>query len=148
MVTTLDDAARLLGPIVRRHEPIGPRTTYRVGGEAALFVLAECQADLERVSDAALASGVELLVLGRGSNLLVADAGFDGLCVVLGEAYAEIVVDPGSCSVRAGGAASYPVLARQSAAAGMAGMEWAVGIPGSVGGAVVMNAGGHGSQTG
>jgi UDP-N-acetylmuramate dehydrogenase len=146
-LTALEDAARLLGPIARRHEPIGPRTTYRVGGAAALFVLAECQSDLERVSAAAVASGVELLVLGRGSNLLVADAGFYGLCVALGEAYSEIVLDPQSCQVRAGAAAYYPVLARQSAAAAMTGMEWAVGIPGSVGGAVAMNAGGHGSQT-
>ncbi|HTX01879.1 MAG TPA: UDP-N-acetylmuramate dehydrogenase, partial [Acidimicrobiales bacterium] len=128
-------------------EPIGVRTTYRVGGAATLFVLAEQVCDLERVSAAVAATGIELLVLGRGSNLLVADAGFDGLCVTLGEPFAEIVLDPASCQVRAGGAAYYPVLARQSSAAGMAGMEWAVGIPGSVGGAVAMNAGGHGSQT-
>jgi UDP-N-acetylmuramate dehydrogenase len=143
----LEEAARLLGSIAGRDEPIGPRTTYRVGGKAALFVLARCHADLERVSAAAAASGVELLVLGRGSNLLVADAGFDGLCVALGDEYAEIVLDPEAARVRAGGAAYYPVLARRSAAAGLTGMEWAVGIPGSVGGAVAMNAGGHGSQT-
>ena len=86
-----------------------------------------------------------MLVLGKGSNLLVADGGFPGLCVRLAESFA------GSRSrhelVRAGGAAAYPVLARRTAAAGLTGLEWAVGIPGSVGGAVRMNAGGHGAET-
>lgn len=146
-MTALDEAARLLGSLARRDEAIGPRTTYRVGGASALFVLVERNEDLELVHAAVAASGVELLVLGRGSNMLVADGGFGGLCLVLGEPYAEIVLDPTTCRARAGGAAQYPVLARQSAAGGLAGMEWAVGIPGSVGGAVAMNAGGHGAQT-
>ncbi len=147
MVTALDLAAELLGPLARRDEPIGARTTYRVGGAAALSVVVERDEDLERVAAAVSGSGIEVLVIGHGSNLLVADAGFDGLCVTLGEAYGAVVVDPGRAEVRAGGAAAYPVLARQSAAAALAGLEWAVGIPGSVGGAVAMNAGGHGSQT-
>ncbi len=147
MVRALEDAAQVLGAIARRHEPIGPRTTYRVGGAAALFVSIETDEDLEAVSAAVAATGVEVLPLGRGSNLLVSDAGFDGLCVTLGEPFAGIVIDPATCTVRAGAAAHYPVLARQSAAAALSGMEWAVGIPGSVGGAVAMNAGGHGSQT-
>jgi UDP-N-acetylmuramate dehydrogenase len=88
---------------------------------------------------------VPLLVVGKGSNLLVADAGFPGLALGLGGALAGITVEPPT--VRAGGGAAYPVVARASAAAGLRGLEWAVGVPGSVGGALRMNAGGHGSET-
>ena len=86
-----------------------------------------------------------MLVLGKGSNLLVADGGFDGICVRLGEGYSQVEID--GLTVTAGGACAYPVLARRSAAAGLTGLEWAVGIPGSVGGGVRMNAGGHGAET-
>src|SRR5204863_4935590 len=77
---------------------------------------------------------------------LVADTGFAGIAVVLGEAFASIDVLEAS-AVRAGGAVQLPVLARRTAAAGLTGLEWAVGVPGSVGGAVRMNAGGHGAET-
>ena len=93
---------------------------------------------------AVAASGIDVLVVGRGSNLLVADSGFPGLVVTLGEKFATIDVD--GTTVRAGGAVSLPVLARRTAAAGLTGLEWAVGVPGSVGGGVRMNAGGHGSE--
>ena len=90
------------------------------------------------------ASGLPVLVVGRGSNLLVADRGFPGLAVVLGAFALEIEVD--GSDVVAGGAVSLPVLARKTVAAGLTGLEWAVGVPGSVGGGVRMNAGGHGSD--
>jgi UDP-N-acetylmuramate dehydrogenase len=90
------------------------------------------------------ASGLPTLVVGKGSNLLVADAGFPGVAVVLGEAFAAVDVD--GTSVRAGGAAALPVVARRTVRAGLTGFEWAVGVPGSIGGAVRMNAGGHGSD--
>jgi UDP-N-acetylmuramate dehydrogenase len=137
----------LLGETVVRDEPIGPRTTYRVGGNAAGFVLIEDEAGLERVARAVAGSGVAVLALGKGSNLLLADAGFPGLVVQLGEGFSSIDVDAGAARVAAGAGAAYPVLARRSAAAGLSGLEWAVGVPGSVGGAVRMNAGGHGSET-
>src|SRR5205823_11342215 len=73
-----------------------------------------------------------------------ADAGFDGLAVVLGETFATVEID--GAIVTAGGAAALPVVARRTAAAGLTGFEWAVGVPGSIGGAVRMNAGGHGSD--
>ena len=139
-----DVAAGMLGPLARRHVPLGPLTTYRVGGPAAVLVEASRPADLERVAAAVAASGLPVLVVGRGSNLLVADAGFPGLALVLGEGFASIEL--GESSVRAGGAVSLPVLARRTAAAGLTGLEWAVGVPGSVGGGVRMNAGGHGAD--
>jgi UDP-N-acetylmuramate dehydrogenase len=137
-------AAEVLGDAARRDVPLGPLTTYRVGGPAALLVEARSDADLARVATAVGASGAPVLVVGRGSNLLVADAGFAGIAVALGEPYADITLD--GTTVRAGGATALPVLARRTAAAGLRGLEWAVGVPGSVGGAVRMNAGGHGSD--
>ena len=136
--------APVLGDRLRRDEPLGPRTTYRVGGAAALFLEARDTDDLRRARDAVAQSGVEILVVGRGSNLLVADEGFDGLAVVLGEGFAEVAVE--QTTVVAGGSALLPVVARRSVSAGLRGFEWAVGVPGSVGGAVRMNAGGHGSD--
>jgi UDP-N-acetylmuramate dehydrogenase len=140
----LAEAARRLGPEVRHDEPLGPYTTYRVGGPAALFVRVEDEAMLARVAAAVRATGVATLVVGRGSNLLVAERGFPGLALVLGDAFAAVEVD--GARVRAGGAAALPVVARRTAKAGLRGFEWAVGVPGSVGGAVRMNAGGHGSD--
>ncbi len=124
--------------------PLGPLTTYRVGGAAALFVEARSIEDLTAAAAAVAATGVPTLVVGKGSNLLVADAGFPGLALVLGEELAAI--DVVGTAVRAGGAAALPVVARRTVRAGLTGFEWAVGVPGSIGGAVRMNAGGHGSD--
>jgi UDP-N-acetylmuramate dehydrogenase len=139
------EAAAVLGARARGDEPLGALTTYRVGGRAGLLLGAESEADVHLAAQAVQASGVPVLVLGRGSNLLVADAGFPGLVVAVGEGLAAI--DIRGTTVRAGAAASLPVLARRTAAAGLTGLEWAVGVPGSVGGAVRMNAGGHGADT-
>jgi UDP-N-acetylmuramate dehydrogenase len=126
--------------------PLGSLTTYRVGGAAALLVRVEDDDDLRSAAAVVAERGVSVLVVGKGSNLLVADRGFDGLAVVLGDAFAEVDIDDETGTVRAGGATPLPVLARRSAAAGRRGLEWAVGVPGSVGGGVRMNAGGHGSD--
>ena len=144
-MTPVDEAARLIGDRAQGDQPLGALTTYRVGGRAALLMKAESEDDLVLARSAVVATGVPVLVVGRGSNLLVADAGFPGLAVVMGDGFATIDID--GTRVRAGAAVSLPVLARQTAAAGLTGLEWAVGVPGSVGGAVRMNAGGHGSDT-
>jgi UDP-N-acetylmuramate dehydrogenase len=145
----LDATAAALGGLVRREVPLGPLTTYRVGGASRLFVRVEGDDDLARVATAVARTGVPVLVVGKGSNLLVADRGFDGVAIVLGEAFAGVTIGEaadGEVVVAAGGAAALPVVARQTAAAGLTGFEWAVGVPGSIGGAVRMNAGGHGSD--
>jgi UDP-N-acetylmuramate dehydrogenase len=139
-----DVAATILGGRARRQAPLGPLTTYRVGGPAAVLVEATDEEDLAAVARARRASGLPVMVVGRGSNLLVADSGFPGLAVTLGEGFATIEIE--GTRVRAGAAVSLPVLARRTAAAGLTGLEWAVGVPGSVGGGVRMNAGGHGSD--
>ena len=146
MTSPADAAARFLGPLAQRDAPLGARTTYRVGGPAACLVVAETEGDLRRVRTAVLETNVDVLVVGRGSNMLVADAGFDGLALVLGEGFAQVAPDSDNFTITAGGAAPFPLLARAASAAGIGGLEWAVGVPGSVGGAVRMNAGGHGSD--
>lgn len=140
----IDAVAERLGPLARHAEPLGPLTTYRVGGPARLFVDIDDEAVLSRVVGAVASTGVSVLVVGKGSNLLVADAGFGGLAMRLGDAFAGVEVD--GVTLRAGAAAALPVVARRSVAAGLAGFEWAVGVPGSMGGGVRMNAGGHGSD--
>jgi UDP-N-acetylmuramate dehydrogenase len=148
VVTSAGDLARLarsLGSLVATDQPLGALTTYRVGGPAALLAEPATDEELAAVAHAAAGSGVPLLVVGRGSNLLVADRGFAGLAVRLAGRFED--VELAGTTVRAGGAAALPVLARRTAAAGLTGLEWAVGVPGSVGGAVRMNAGGHGSDT-
>ncbi|MGH9123358.1 MAG: UDP-N-acetylmuramate dehydrogenase [Acidimicrobiales bacterium] len=152
----VEAVARVLGARGRRDVPLGPRTTYQVGGAAALFFEARTEDELAALTPVLAATGVPVLVLGRGSNLLVADGGFAGLVVSLSrDAFGSIHISgpegPGARSeprwVRAGAAVPLPVLARQLAAAGVTGLEWAVGVPGAVGGALRMNAGGHGSDT-
>ena len=139
-----------VGDRLQRDASIGSRTTYRVGGAAALLLEAATVDDLLAARDALEHARVEagvdvpVLVVGNGSNLLVADAGFPGLAVVLGDGFAAVDIE--GTTVRAGGAALLPVVARRTAAAGLTGFEWAVGVPGSIGGAVRMNAGGHGSD--
>lgn len=140
----VDEAAELLGVSATRDEPLAPLTTYRVGGPAALFARPTGVADLERLADAATSTGLPVLVVGRGSNLLVADSGFAGIAVSLAQLCGDARVD--GTEVVAGAAVALPVLARRAAAAGLTGFEWAVGVPGSIGGAVRMNAGGHGSD--
>ena len=144
LTTAVDLAARVLGPLGTRDEPLAPMTTYKVGGPAALFVRARTVDDLLSVAAARRASGLPVLVVGRGSNLLVADEGFAGIGVSIADFAAEIAID--GSMVTAGGGAALPVVARRTAAAALTGFEWAVGVPGSIGGAVRMNAGGHGSD--
>jgi UDP-N-acetylmuramate dehydrogenase len=153
--TVPDDALEFLGDRLLRDHPLGPLTTYRVGGAAERFVEVSDAAELVAIARAvaSAAPGLPVLVVGRGSNLLVSDRGVHGLVLQLGEAFADVRITPGSgdgsgdrTTVVAGGAASLPVVARRTVAAGLTGFEWAVGVPGSIGGAVRMNAGGHGSD--
>lgn len=166
-VVAADLVAALAGRGVRAEAdaPLGALTTYRVGGTAALMVEAAREDDLlalhEALSAVAGPAGrarngragapgcVPVLVLGKGSNLVVADAGFGGVVVRLRGALEVVDVRArAACPVvRAGGGAGLPIVARRSVDEGLRGLEWAVGIPGSVGGALKMNAGGHGSDT-
>ena len=142
-------ASSELAPSLRQDYPLAAHTTYRVGGPARLFVTANSRGELDTLASIVAASSAAggpppVLVVGRGSNLLVADRGFDGLAVALGSGLATFEIQ--ATNLTASGGALLPVLARASADAGLTGFEWAVGVPGTVGGAVRMNAGGHGSD--
>ena len=144
----LNRFAALLGDRITKDEPIGPYTTYRVGGSAALFIRVMSTEDLHAVSRALSKVPIPVLMLGRGSNMLVSDAGFRGLAITLGP-FAEQIDMPTADQdpvLVVGAMASLPVIARQSVNNRLRGFEWAVGVPGSIGGAVRMNAGGHGSD--
>jgi len=150
-----DVAARLEAALdrpVERDVPFASLTTYGLGGPAAVLVRVRQESDLAALARALL-PGVPFLCVGRGSNLLVADEGFAGVAVLLDGGLADLAFGPdpagGGDGARAvaGGGVRLPVLARQAAAAGWGGLEFFAGIPGSVGGAVRMNAGGHGHET-
>ena len=141
----LPQLAELLGEgaIVEHDVALGRRTTYRVGGDGAVFVtLLTLEAAQQFAS--ALPEKLRIAVLGNGSNVLVADEGFSGVVVHLAGDFEEIMVEGNA--VTAGGGADLPRVARRTVEEGLTGFEWAVGVPGTVGGAVAMNAGGHGSS--
>ena len=148
---TLDDLAAALAVAVpggvARDVPASELGTYRVGGPIAVLVRVPTDAALGAIAEVVRATRPPLLVVGRGSNLLVADRGFSGVGLMLEGEFEAIEVAGDATRVRAGGAVPLPVLARRSAASGATGLEFYVGIPGSVGGAVRMNAGGHGRTT-
>ena len=126
---------------------LGELTTYKFGGVAAWLVQADTESQLESAVGAAIVDGVPWMVLGRGSNVIVSDSGFPGLVVRLGQEFSLIEINDDG-TVVAGGAVPLPKLARTCAKAGRGGLEFLVAVPGSVGGAVRMNAGCHGSETG
>jgi UDP-N-acetylmuramate dehydrogenase len=130
---------------VREGVALASYTTYKVGGPARWFAEPDDLEELRSILEAT-PGDTSIFVMGRGSNIVVSDSGFDGLVLRLGRSFTAIDVGPNGAIV-AGGAAPLPKLARAAAAAGRSGLSFFVGIPGSVGGAVQMNAGGHGSDT-
>lgn len=125
---------------VRTQAPLGPHTTWRVGGPADLLCTAITVEGLAAAAQAAREMGIPWRVLGRGSNVLVRDGGVEGLVIL--NRTAGLRIEPPTAI--ADGGVLLSTLARRTAAAGLAGLEWSAGIPGSVGGAVVSNAGAHG----
>ncbi|HJR86306.1 MAG TPA: UDP-N-acetylmuramate dehydrogenase [Acidimicrobiia bacterium] len=118
-------------------------TTYKLGGPAAYFVEANDPSTLAATAEALAVSPLPVLILGRGSNLVIADDGFPGVVIRLGRRFAGI--ETGEV-VTAGGAAGLPQVARTATAASRRGVEFMIGIPGTVGGGVRQNAGCFGSE--
>lgn len=142
----MSDVDELLGSgLLRRDVPLGPMTTYKAGGPAALYAEISSLSDLSSLIDSGVTREHRILVLGRGSNLVVADSGFDGLVVKLAGDFIAATVE--GERVSAGGAMPLPRLARQAVDADVLGLEFFVGVPGSVGGAVRQNAGCFGVET-
>lgn len=126
-------------------EPLAPRTSYRIGGLADIFAVARSREELAGLVRAARTLGMEWRILGRGTNLLVADRGVRGLVIANRAEGAELVREPGGCcGARADSGALLGQLAMRACRAGLGGLEFAVEIPGSVGGAVAGNAGAFG----
>lgn len=129
---------------VHAEDDLSDRTTLKVGGPARVSVEAMRDEDLAAVGRACRDHGLPWLIVGRGSNMLVADAGWNGVAVTLGRAFRGYEVD--GDLVRAGAAEPLPSLAVKLANEGFAGFAWAAAVPGSLGGGVRMNAGAHGGE--
>ena len=128
---------------VLKDEPMSRHTTFRIGGPADYFVCPDRE-QIAEVLAVAKKCGMAITVIGNGSNLLVGDKGIRGLVVEIGSAMNQITVDKEH--ITAGAGALLSQVAAKAAAAELGGMEFAAGIPGSVGGAVTMNAGAYGGD--
>ena len=148
----IEHAFDLFKSKAKRNVDLSQFTTYKVGGTAALHMMVSSIDDLYLVSAVLAEVELPILVIGRGSNLLISDSGFKGLALTIGGLadYVDLPNRDEEPEVEPialfGGSVALPVAARQSVARGLTGFEWGVGVPGSVGGAVRMNAGGHGSD--
>ena len=133
-------AERIRGEI-RFSEPLHRYTSFRIGGPADIFVSPASVEDVAAVQETAAAYGVPVTVIGGGSNLLVADTGVRGVVMRIGRGLSRIEWDGARVTAEAG--APLPLLAKEAVQRGLTGLEFAGGIPGTVGGALVMNAGAH-----
>ena len=129
--------------VIRTEEPMSKHTTFRIGGAAEVFAAPDAR-ELPQLLAMAKGADVQVTVIGNGSNLLVGDRGIRGLVIEIGERMSEVRIE-GTILV-AGAGALLSKAAQTAAAAGLGGLEFAAGIPGSVGGAVVMNAGAYGGE--
>ncbi len=138
------------GPV--EHDwPLARLTTYRLGGPAAVYVEPSGTDDLSRFAEVLRDADVDtttvpVLALGRGSNIVVSDEGWPGIVLRLGDAFAWTRFAPGDDLVLTGASTSLPQLANWAARRELTGLEFLIAIPGSVGGAVRMNAGAHGRE--
>ena len=145
-VQTVERLRQIFGDQLQVNESLARHTTARVGGPAELFLTVNSAEQLQTAVEMAYNAGVGYFVLGGGSNILVADAGISGL-VILNRARKVSFRHSGAgvvCTAESG--ANFSALARQCISRGLGGLEWAIGIPGTVGGAVVGNAGAHGDD--
>ncbi len=145
-IQTMERLRQIFGEQVHISEPLARHTTARVGGPAELFLTVTSAEQLLTAVEVAYAAGLPYFVLGGGSNVLVADSGISGL-IILNRARKVTFRHSGAgvvCTAESG--ANLSALARQCISRGLGGLEWAVGVPGTIGGAVVGNAGAHGSD--
>ena len=129
--------------VIRTEEPMSKHTTFRIGGAAEVFAAPDAR-ELPQLLAMAKGADVPVTVIGNGSNLLVGDRGIAGLVIEIGERMSEVRIE--GTTLVAGAGALLSKAAQAAAAAGLGGLEFAAGIPGSVGGAVVMNAGAYGGE--
>ena len=134
------------GSRLRLREPLAKHTHFGIGGEATAYIEISTVSELSAVARFHKQWDVPVAVIGRGSNLLVSDTGFNGIGIRLVGELAKLEGDGNIVSVGAG--LSLPALSKTMSRSGLSGVEFALGIPGSVGGALIMNAGAWGSSFG
>lgn len=138
--------AEVFGDRVRLNEPLAGHTTLRLGGPAEIWLAVEKVTELAAAVKLARQYEVPVFILGGGANLLIGDAGIQGLVVENRANRVDFSPPPPTGRVIADSGTVLPSLARRCAKRGLSGLEWAVGVPGTVGGAVVNNAGAYGSD--
>ena len=137
------------GGQVKQEEPMKKHTTFRVGGPARFFVSPAGEEELRRILELCREEGMPYYILGNGSNLLVSDRGYDGVMILMGEGFSSIEkreLDGTCMEYTFGSGLLLSRIAREVLADSMTGFEFAAGIPGTLGGAVVMNAGAYGGE--
>lgn len=139
------DTLHPLFPEAKFDEPLRRYTAWKIGGPADALLEPRNTEDLITAVRKARENGIPVTILGGGTNVLVRDGGIRGLVIRLAKALANVEIEGEQVVADAG--VLYPVLANTTAARGLAGLEFATGIPGTVGGAVYMNAGAYGSET-
>lgn len=127
-----------------KNEPLAKYTTWKIGGPADVLIVPETKEQLAELAAILHTHDIPWIQLGRGSNMLISDKGIRGAVIKLGQGFDEVVFD--GDLVTAGGSMSFVKLSVLAGKEGLTGLEFAGGIPGSVGGAVYMNAGAHGSD--
>ena len=127
-----------------RNEPMKKHITFRVGGPAACFLMPSTKEQIEEIVHVCQEEKTPYFILGNGSNLLVSDQGYDGAVLQIYKNMNQVAVNGEQLQVQAGALLS--AIARKALDAGLTGMEFAAGIPGTLGGAVVMNAGAYGGE--
>ena len=133
--------------ILLENEPMNKHTSFKVGGPARYFVKAESLDDLKKALDLAREKGIPFFILGNGTNLLVSDKGFDGVIITLAGDFSSIEV-LGNGAFKVGAAIPLGRFARSVLKQGFAGIHKLAGIPGTLGGAIYMNAGAYGQEIG
>ena len=133
--------------ILLENEPMNKHTSFKVGGPARYFVKAESLDDLKKALDLAREKGIPFFILGNGTNLLVSDKGFDGVIITLAGDFSSIE-DLGNGAFKVGAAIPLGRFARSVLKQGFAGIHKLAGIPGTLGGAIYMNAGAYGQEIG
>jgi UDP-N-acetylmuramate dehydrogenase len=140
-----DESLRRLFPKAKLDEPLRRYTAWKIGGPADAFLEPSSVGELIEAVETAREHDVPVTILGGGTNVLILDGGIRGLTIRLARALTDVTIDDTNVTADAG--VLYPVLANTTAGRGLAGLEFASGVPGTVGGAVYMNAGAYGSDT-
>lgn len=129
---------------VRLHEPMKKHTTFRIGGPADYYLCPHSTEEMQKILQICRENNIEFFILGNGSNLLVSDKGYRGVVIQLWKNFSDIETEDNTITVKAGALLSK--VAAEALEESLTGMEFASGIPGTMGGAVMMNAGAYGGE--